>query len=595
MIRSTGRQHSGLGALAMSALLTLAVSAASCGGSSSSGVAANTTVAITTVSPEVGSTYGGTLVTITGEGFTLGQTPSVVRFGGVLASSINVIDDNTLTAVSPEGVPGSEVFVTVSNSGGLGSGQYRYLVPAPITSDLNDDGIADAIMSAPFEDFGGENAGAVYVFFGTDEAGGVSDSDADDADLKFFGLEDSARFGFSMANGDLNGDGADDLLISAALDDTNGQNNGAVYVFFGPLTPGERNADQADLVLTGETGHSGDQFGTALTLGDVDDDGRTDLVVSAALEDADGTITDAGAVYIWLDGATLESGAAETADMKITGADAGDRLATMIVLADVSGDGRDDLVLSAALHDPALPIPARTDAGGVFVFLGGNIVSTDISQADIVITGEENNDQFGRGLAAGDLTGDGIKDLMVGAPLNDRLGFNVGRVYLFVGGEGLASMYSADADAVISGQPSNDNFGEVVSCGDTNADGFDDVVIGAPRASNGAIRNGRSYVFYGSPVMSDSVATLADMIQTGEPASHEGFGQCAKVVDWNRDGMADVLVSAPGNDAGGPSAGRVYVFEGAQFGESVDAIESDTMLTGEAPGNLLGTAISNGQ
>lgn len=577
----------------MSAIITLAFGLAGCGGSSSSGAAANMAVAITQVSPAVGSTYGGTTVTITGQGFTLGQAPSLVRFGGLPASGVTIVDDTTIRATSPAGTPGSEIVVTVSNDQGVGTGNFRYLVPAPITSDLNDDGIADAITSAPFEDFGGDNAGAVYVFFGSSNPAALTDSQAADADLKFFGMQESGRFGMAMANGDLDGDGADDLVISSTLDDTNGTNNGAVYVFFGPLTPGVRNTDQADLVLTGETGHTGDQFGTAVTMGDVDDDGRMDLVVSAAFEDT--TAADAGAVYVWLDGETLQSEGAENADMKLTGARAGDQLAAMMVLTDVTGDGRDDLLMSAPMHDPLTPIPARTNAGALFVVVGGNIASMNVTNADIVITGEENNDRFGVGLAAGDLTGDGIKDIMVGAPLNDRLGFNVGRVYLFVGGGSLSSMYSANADALISGQPSNDNFGEVVSCGDVNADGFDDVVVGAPRASNGAVRNGRSYVFYGASTMNDSVATLADMIQTGEPVSHEGFGQCAKVVDWNRDGLADVIVSAPGNDANGPSAGRVYVFRGTQNAQDLDALDSDAMLTGEAPGNLLGTAISNGQ
>ena len=247
------------------------------------------------------------------------------------------------------------------------------------------------------------------------------------------------------------------------------------------------------------------------------------------------------------------------------------------------------------LHDPALPVPKRHDAGGVFVFLGGDIVAVDAADADIVLTGEAPDDTFGTGLAAGDIDGDGFKDVMIGAPLNDGLGFDVGRVYLFKGGPALVSAYAADAHVILSGQPSNDNFGEAVTCGDTNGDGMDDVLVGAPRASHGAIRNGRSFVFVGGPAMTDAVATQATMIQTGEAVSHESFGACTKVADWNRDGMADLLVSAPGNDGNGPSAGRVYVFRGSQFGQSRNALDSDTMLTGEAPGSLLGTMMANGQ
>ncbi len=584
------------GALALSVLTALVFGTSACsGGSSGNGASAISAVTITTVSPEVGTKYGGTLVTITGSGFSLGATPSTVRFGGVFGTDVTIIDDTTLTAMVPAGNGGASVAVSVQNSAGFAAkhGGFRYLVPAPITSDLNNDGIADIAVSAPLADVGGRNAGAVYVFFGS--VGAQPDTMAADADVTLIGLSGSGRFGTSVLTGDINADGIDDIAIGAILDDANGDDNGAVYIFNGPIAPGALNANDADLVLVGETGHMGDQFGSAMALGDVDGDGRTDLAVSAIREDANGTMTDAGAVYTFLDSRTLTSAAAESADVKLVGADVGDQLGNMLVIADVNGDEEDDMIVAAWRYDPPLPAPRKRDAGGVFIFLNNSVGATDANLADIVFTGEDVDDEFGAGLAVGDIDGDGFKDVMVGAPKNDRLGFDVGRVYLFKGGDAIAGAYAGDADLVLSGQPSNDNFGETLTCGDTNGDGRDDVVVGAPRASHGAIRNGRSFVFNGGPNMTDSVATQADMIQTGEPSSHESFGACTKVADWNRDGMADVLVSAPGNDGNGPSSGRVYVFRGAQFGGNSDALESDTMLTGDAPGSLLGTMIANGQ
>lgn len=599
MKQNKGRRiiRKGVGSVAALSVITALVfgTSACSGGSSGSSSSAISAVMIETVEPAVGTNYGGTVVTISGEGFSLGNTPSTVRFGSLFAADVNIIDDNTLTAKVPAGAAGASVTITVQNTAGraVRTGGFRYLVPAPITSDLNDDGIADLVISAPLADFGGRNAGAVHVFFGS--LGVQADTMASDADVTIVGFSTQGRFGTSVLTGDLNGDGFDDIAVGAPMDDANGDDNGAVYIFDGPLESNLINATDANHILTGEAGHMGDLFGTALAFGDVDDDGRVDLVVSAIRDDAGGIMTDCGAVYTFLDSATLANVSADQADAKVIGVEDGDQLGNMILIGDVNADGADDLVVSAVRFDPPLPVPRRQDAGGVFIFLGGSAPAVDANSADIILTGEDVGDEFGAGLAVGDIDGDGVKDVMVGAPKNDRLGFDVGRVYMFKGGATLASAYAPEADVILSGQPSNDNFGETLTCGDTNGDGMDDIVIGAPRASHGAIHNGRSFVFNGSTEMVDGVATMADMIQTGEPSSHEAFGTCTKVADWNRDGMADVLVSAPGNDGNGPSSGRVYVFRGAQFGGDSEALESDVMLTGDAPGSLLGTMIANGQ
>ena len=207
--------RTGLGsALTLSVLSALVLGTSACSGGSSNGSSAVVSaVQIESVTPDVGTKYGGTLITITGEGFSLGTTPNVVTVGGLLAADVTVIDDTTITARVPAGFGGVTVGVAVQNSGGVGykADGFRYLVPPPITSDLNDDGIADLAVSAPLADIGGRNAGAVHVFFGS--LGNQPDTMANNAPVTLIGDSPSGRFGTSVLTGDINGDGVDDIAV----------------------------------------------------------------------------------------------------------------------------------------------------------------------------------------------------------------------------------------------------------------------------------------------------------------------------------------------------------------------------------------------
>src|SRR5438093_12312170 len=129
--------------------------------------------------------------------------------------------------------------------------------------------------------------------------------------------------------------------------------------------------------------------------------------------------------------------------------------------------------------------------------------------ADITITGEGADDDFGWQVApAGDVNGDGVQDLIVGAPSNDAVAGFAGRAYIFYG-PFTGNINAADANAIISAEAFGDNLGfSVASAGDVNNDGFDDIIVGARSNDKRGIQAGRVYLFYGpiSGLLADTEA-----------------------------------------------------------------------------------------
>jgi len=198
-------------------------------------------------------------------------------------------------------------------------------------------------------------------------------------------------------------------------------------------------------------------------------------------------------------------------------------------------------------------------------------------------TGASNGDEFGVSVAsAGDVNGDGFADVIVGADHNDAGGTDAGRAYVYYGGVGP----DAIADLVLTGEAAGDWFGHSVACaGDVNGDGYADLIVGAPHNGAGGINAGRAYVYYGGP----GADNVPDLVLTGVAAG-DLFGQSvAGAGDLNGDGYADVIVGAPGNDAGGADAGRAYVFYGGPGADSTP----DLVMTGAAAGDNFGSSVAS--
>ena len=393
--------------------------------------------------------------------------------------------------------------------------------------DVEGDGVGDFAVGARWDPVAGfARAGSVTVFSGASRAAlGKLVHPAP-------GQED--EFGRSVASiDDVDGDGIDDLVVGAPLDDVSGiANAGSAHVFSGDAVAGFPLLES----LVDPSPSTGAEFGYSVErLADVDGDLVGDVVIGARGDGGKGS-------------ASVFSGATASRLRKLfdPGGGAGDLFGYAVGgIEDLDGDGIAEVLVGAHLAD----LPAAADAGKVTIFGGasGAIVRTLTDPAPTA--GEE----FGRSLAAiEDVDGDGVEDLLIGAP---EAG-GTGQVLVFSGASGAFVDRVADPD----GQ-AGDGFGyRVEASGDLDGDGVGDALVGAFRDDVGAAANAGSATVL-------SMRSRAVIAKLGDPAGAAGdlFGiDVAALDDLDGDGRQELLIGAYQRDppAGG-DAGEALLFRGA--------------------------------
>jgi len=289
--------------------------------------------------------------------------------------------------------------------------------------------------------------------------------------------------------------------------------------------------------------------------GDVNNDGYDDVVSGAWGNDAGGT--NAGGVYIYLGSSTMDN----SPDIIFTGEAANDELGDPVAFAgDVNNDGYDDVIAGAPYNDAG-----GADAGRAYILFGGNPMD---NIPDVIITGQSPGDNLGAWGAtyAGDVNKDGFDDVIVSACYKGP-----GYAYIYLGGNPMDNV----SDLVLSGESTGDQFGYWCAyAGDINKDGYDDVIVGAPRYNGDT---GRAYIYFGGNPMD----TTPDVILTGSGANHK-FGSVGSAGDVNNDGYPDVVVGAHRSD-------MAYIFFG---GDSMDNT-ADVTMSGESSGSFFGYGVSS--
>ena len=459
------------------------------------------------------------------------------------------------------------------------------------TGDFNGDSFIDLAVSADGrQPLGGSRKGEYYIFWGGSlPASGVIDLATSSLPTRIFGRSDDFPLFCSLAACDLNDDGRDDLFIGTPLYSAS---KGRGYLLLGqpvwPATVDLQTPPPGLITFSGATGYS--WLGFAACDVDFNGDGIDDLALSAPA-------TSYGEVYVVLGGQSLPGsysiGTTLPGVVRIIDDTVNQLMGNSLASADFDRDGRTDLVIGASGQ-----VPEAYD-GRVMILYGmptppDTVLLSSPGYRAKSIYGEHADARLGEKVAALDVNADMKPDLIASAPFADPQGcVDCGEVYSIYDVEGLPGMTTtADISVPMTrmyGTAYITHYGVGIACGDFTGDGLAEIAVAGQTSITGS--RDSVVVAYGNLESTDSICISADPTLTRivSQSPYDDLGWGLRAVDWNADGLLDLVLGAYSWDRGAlVNAGKVYIMLGRAVGTGVARETPSLLQLGDAHPNPFG-------